>query len=103
MTAATVSSILSSADFTLNGRNVTSGSNGAKGSRYSGLPPTDNEPNVSPWKLPKKLTKPERPVYLRAVLSAPSTASVPLLVKYVTDSGDGATSASRRARRTWGS
>ena len=81
ITAATDSSMRSSVAESLNGSNVTSGSNGANGCRYTGLPPTDTAPKVSPWKLPANPTSPGRPVYLRAVLRAPSTASVPLFVK----------------------
>ena len=82
---------------------LTRAHNDSKGARYMGLPPTERAPKVSPWKLPKKLTKPERPVYLRAVLSAPSIASAPLLVKYVTESGCGTISANLSAKRTCGS
>ena len=47
-----------------------------------GCRPTESAPQVSPWKPPSKATKRGRPVALRAVLSAPSTASAPLDVKY---------------------
>ena len=57
------------------------GRSGRNGSRYSHLPSSDSEPQLLPWNPRIELMKFVRPVKTRASLIAPSTASVPLLMK----------------------
>jgi hypothetical protein len=60
--------------------------------------------SVRPWKLPRKLITAGRPVKARAILTAFSTASAPVLKKIAFFSPfSGATSHRRSARRRYDS
>ncbi len=78
------------------GTKATSCRSGWNGSRNTALPVTDRLPIDFPWNEFSVEMKPRRRVNRRASLSAPSTASVPLLQKNVRRSLPGVTSASRR-------
>jgi hypothetical protein len=56
----------------------------------------DSAPSVLPWKAPSAQMNPGRPDATRAILSAPSIASVPELQMKAFEIGPGAIVASRR-------
>src|SRR5882757_6865682 len=78
----------------LKATNETLGTSGSKGSRYLACPVVEREPKVRPWNEPSRARKRDFPgfaeplvpalldwPYARAIFSAPSQASVPLLQK----------------------
>ena len=69
------------------------GTSGPKTSRYSGPHVADRAPIVLPWKPRIVATTPARFVAARANLSAPSTASVPLLQRNIRSSDAGSSEA----------
>ena len=73
----------------LNGTWAKPGTSGPKSSRYSGPQVADSAPMVFPWKPRIVATTPGRFVVARANLSAPSTASVPLLQRNTRSSDRG--------------
>ena len=62
--------------------------------RNEALPINESDPMDLPWNPPRVARKVFRPVCRRASLIAPSTASVPLLMKKLHPSSPGVTAAS---------